>query len=82
MKLIQFIKAYSSKWIKSKGPLYQKFYWQKGYGAFSVTPSHVEKVKSYIHMQKEHHQKLSFQKEYRLFLEKNNVNYNEEYVWD
>jgi len=82
MKLIQLIKSHSSKWIKSKGLIYQTFYWQKGYGVFSVTPSHVEKVKSYILHQERHHKKLSFQQEYRLFLEKYNVGYNEKYVWD
>jgi REP element-mobilizing transposase RayT len=82
MKLIQLIKSHSSKWVKSKGLIYQKFYWQKGYGIFSVTPSHVEKVKSYILHQEKHHKKLSFQQEYRLFLEKYNIEYNEKYVWD
>jgi len=58
------LKAHSSKWIKTKGEFYKDFYWQKGYGAFSVNPAEVEIVKRYIENQKEHHKRKTFQEEY------------------
>jgi hypothetical protein len=55
MKLIEEVKSHSSKWIKTKGGHYQKFYWQSGYGGFSVAPSQVDVVKDYIAAQEKHH---------------------------
>ncbi len=81
MKLMETVKSHSSKWIKTKGQDYTSFYWQDGYGAFSVNPDEVELVRNYIANQKEHHSKESFQDEYRAFLEKYNVEYDERYVW-
>ena len=82
MKLVEKIKAYSSKWVKTKGKQYQKFYWQNGYAGFSIHPEQVDMVKKYILTQEEHHKKLSFQDEYRTFLMKYNIEYDERYVWD
>jgi REP element-mobilizing transposase RayT len=82
MKLIEEIKSHSSKWMKSKGEKWKKFYWQSGYGAFSVNPTEVEAVKKYIEEQKEHHRKRTFKEEYLAFLKKYNVDYDERYVWD
>ena len=80
-KLLQDLKSNSSKWIKTKGENYQNFFWQDGYGAFSVNPSEVEIVVNYIANQKEHHSKKNFQDEFRAFLEKYEVEYDERYVW-
>jgi hypothetical protein len=80
--LIAELKAHSSKWIKTKNDSLKKFYWQDGYGAFSVNPYEIDVVKSYISNQHEHHQKRTFQDEYRTFLKKYNVEYDERYVWD
>ncbi|HRN25313.1 MAG: IS200/IS605 family transposase [Ignavibacteriaceae bacterium] len=82
MKLLEEIKAHSSKWIKTKDDSLKKFYWQNGYGAFSVNPYEIDKVISYIENQKEHHRKKNYQDEYRVFLKKYKVEYDEEYVWD
>ena len=79
--LVQEIKCHSSKWIKTKGREFSNFYWQDGYGAFSVNPSEVEVVKRYIENQKVHHSKKTFQKEYIAILEKYDVEYDERYVW-
>lgn len=76
------LKSHSSKWIKTKGAEYDNFYWQDGYGAFSVNPSEVEIVVNYIVNQKEHHSKKTFQTEYKAFLEKYKVDFDERYVWD
>lgn len=81
MKLIEEIKSHSSKWIKSKGEAYENFYWQEGYGAFSVKPSEVERVINYIANQHEHHGKKTFEDEYLKILERYRVDFDERYVW-
>jgi REP element-mobilizing transposase RayT len=75
-------KTDSSQWIKKKDRSLRSFSWQKGYGAFSVSQSNVEKVKKYIQNQKEHHANYSFQDEFRSLLRKYKVEYDERYVWD
>jgi putative transposase len=80
--IVEEVKTSSSKWIKTKGAEFRQFHWQSGYGAFSVSQSNVQKVKNYIANQKEHHGKQSFQDEFRNFLEKHGVEYDERYVWD
>ena len=82
VKLIEEVKRESSKWMKTKHTSLQDFYWQDGYGAFSVNPSEIDTVKVYIANQHEHHSKRTFQDEYRAFLKKYNVEYDERYVWD
>ena len=82
VKLLEELKSHSSRWIKTKGGVYTNFYWQDGYGAFSVNPSEVEVVKHYIANQKEHHSKKTFQDEYKAFLKKYDVEFDERYVWD
>jgi putative transposase len=82
MKLLEEVKSHSSKWIKTKGDDFKNFYWQDGYGAFSVNPSEIDVVINYISTQKEHHAKITFQDEYRAFLKKYQVEYDERYVWD
>ena len=81
-KLLGEIKRQSSKWIKTKGREYEKFYWQDGYGVFAVNPMGVERVVKYIENQHEHHKKRSFQEELLAFLKKYNVNFDERYLWD
>lgn len=82
MKLLEEIKSNSSKWIKTKDNVYSNFYWQDGYGAFSVNPAEVDKVVAYIANQKEHHRKKTFQEEYRSILKKYTIEFDERYVWD
>ena len=82
MKLVEELKSHSSKWIKTKGDKYRNFYWQNGYGAFSVNPTEIEVVKTYILNQKEHHRNRTYEEEYLAFLKKYNVDYNERYLWD
>lgn len=82
MKLIEEVKTHSSKWIKTKSPDFSQFYWQNGYGAFSVNPTQVDIVKKYILNQEEHHSKKTFKDEYLTFLKKYKVKYDEKYVWD
>ena len=82
MKLIEEVKSHSSKWIKTKGNSYQKFYWQNGYGGFSVAPNQLEFVNKYILNQKEHHKNKTFKEEYIELLLENNIEYDEHYIWD
>ena len=77
--LIEQLKTGSSKWIKIK---INNFYWQNGYGAFSISPAHLNAAKSYIANQLEHHRKISFQDELRTLLNKYRIGYNEKYLWD
>jgi hypothetical protein len=58
------------------------FHWQNGYGAFSLSPAHVEPVRSYVATQEEHHRKVTFQDELRRLLTKYGVEWDEKYVWD
>jgi REP element-mobilizing transposase RayT len=82
VKLIEELKSHSSKWIKTQGEGYENFYWQDGYGAYSVNPTNIDSVIFYITNQHEHHRRISFQDEYRALLKKYNVDYDEKYVWD
>ena len=80
--LVEEVKTSSSKWIKTKGREFRNFHWQRGYGAFSIGQSNVTALKHYIRSQKEHHQRVTFQDEYRKFLKAYGIDYDEKYVWD
>lgn len=81
-KIIEEVKKSSSKWIKTKGSEYDGFYWQRGFGIFSVSLSNIEEVRRYILEQEQHHRKMSFQEEFRKFIEKHGIDYDERYLWD
>jgi putative transposase len=78
---MQDVKADSSQWINTNRFCGNRFEWQTGYGVFSYSKSQVADVIRYIQTQKEHHRKLTFQEEYRLFLKKFEVAYDEQYVF-
>jgi len=80
--LVEEVKTSTSKWIKTKGREFRSFHWQKGYGGFSIGQSNVATLKRYIHNQKRHHQRVTFQDEYRKFLKAYGIDYDENYVWD
>jgi len=81
-KIVEEIKTSSSKWVKTKGLKYQEFYWQPGYGAFSVSSSHRDIVCKYISNQKQHHQKITFIDEFCSLLKKYNVEIDNRYSLD
>ena len=81
-KLIEELKTSSSKWLKIQSPALASFAWQRGYGAFSVGPSDLNALLHYIDTQEEHHRARTFQDEYRAFLTKYGIEYDERYVWD
>ena len=80
--LVENLKTSSSKWLKTQEPGLAGFSWQRGYACFSVGPSDVESLCSYINKQEEHHRTRTFQEELLMFLNKYGVEYNEAYVWD
>ncbi len=80
--VVEQIKKESSKFVKTCGVEPHDFYWQRGYGAFSVGPTHKDGVVQYIAAQEEHHQRMTFQDEYRAFLVKYGISFEEKYVWD
>jgi REP element-mobilizing transposase RayT len=82
VELIKNIKTSSSRWMKTQSSELAHFYWQDGYGAFSVNPSQVDIVKRYIQNQYQHHKKRGFQDEYCAILKKYKADYEEKYVWD
>ena len=81
-KVVETLKTSSSKWIKTKGHEFANFHWQSGYGAFSVSQSDADGVVAYIQNQAKHHQKMTFQDEYRRLLERYRIAFDEKYVWD
>jgi REP element-mobilizing transposase RayT len=80
--LLQELKRSSSKWIKEQKSCLAGFHWQDGYGAFSISPSHVDVLKRYIANQTKHHRQETFQDEFRRLLKKYDIEYDERYVWD
>ena len=80
--LVEELKTGSSKWIKTKGREFKNFHWQKGYGVFSIGQSNVVALKRYIRSQKQHHRRVTFEDEYRNFLKRYEIEFDERYVWD
>lgn len=80
-KAIQLIKGAWSKWVHDTFPEHRLFAWQEGYGAFSVGMSQVDATSTYIRTQPEHHRRTTFQEEFRSFLRKHNIEYDERFVW-
>lgn len=81
-KTVQTLKAFSSKWLNETGTMKnERFAWQEGYSAFSVSESNMEAVRKYIRGQAEHHRKHSFEDELRGLLVKHGVQFDERYVF-
>lgn len=81
-KVVENVKKSSSKWIKTQHPVFFQFSWQRGYGAFSVSAAHLDRVRAYIARQEVHHAKRSFKQEFRFFLRAYETSFDERYVWD
>ena len=82
VKVVQVLKQDSSKFVKTLDERLRTFAWQNGYGLFSVSPTHLGSARTYIEEQEEHHRVKSFQEEYREFLKRYSVPFDEHYVWD
>lgn len=82
---VKEMKRASTVWLIEQthhDPLIAKFHWQSGYGVFSVSESKEDDVRSYIAKQEEHHAKVTFQDEFRRFLQVHGITWDERYVWD
>lgn len=82
VEFVEQVKRESSKFVKTLGPSYQNFYWQRGYGMFSVGPADLASAEQYVRDQEEHHKSKTFQEEFREFLNQYEIDYDEQYVWD
>lgn len=80
-EFIKVVKGESSKWIKNRDYVNGRFRWQAGYGAFSYSRSHIDRVYHYIMNQKKHHQTRSFLEEYTELLKKFDVDFNDRYIF-
>ena len=80
--IVKEVKRTSSGWIKTIASQYSKFRWQSGYGVFSVSQSHVAQVRNYILRQEQHHRRKTFQDEFRAFLRKYEIKFDERFLWD
>ena len=75
------LKAGASSWVHDTFPELRGFAWQAGYGAFTVSHSGIDAVKAYIANQEEHHRKQTFQDEFREFLRRHGIEFDEKYLW-
>jgi len=81
-EMVRLVKSNSSKWTNERCLINEPFAWQTGYGAFSVSASQLEGVRRYVRGQEEHHRKRTFQEEFREFLERHGIEFDERYLWD
>jgi REP element-mobilizing transposase RayT len=81
-EFVQKVKSNSSKWINQQNFVKGKFQWQAGYGAFSYSRNQRDGVIKYIMRQQEHHKIKTFKEEYQEFLEKFEVIYKPEYLFE
>jgi putative transposase len=78
--VLRDLKANATGWMHDVFPSLKNFSWQRGYGAFTVSQSHVDEVRNYIARQKQHHRKTSFREEFIQFLQANGIDYNERFI--
>ncbi|MBK9637516.1 MAG: IS200/IS605 family transposase [Bacteroidetes bacterium] len=81
-KLMEQVKSGSSGWLDEKKYILGKFAWQDGFGAFTYSKSHIDKVVKYILNQPAHHKKQTFKEEYLQFLEKFDIQYDPKYLFE
>ena len=82
VEFVEQVKRESSKFVKTLAAKHKNFFWQRGYGMFSVGPAQRDEAENYVRNQEEHHRSKTFQQEFRTFLERYGVAYDEQHVWD
>jgi len=80
--VLKNVKSKSSKWINTKSFVAGKFEWQAGYGGFTYSRSQRNEVIKYIMKQEEHHGKQSFKDEYLELLRRNEIKYEDAYIFE
>jgi REP element-mobilizing transposase RayT len=77
-QVVQLLKGSSSHWINENRLLRGRFAWGRGYGAFSVSHSDIDRVCKYIANQGEHHRRRRFEDEYQLFVKRYGLEWRDE----
>ena len=80
--IVRDIKANSAKWANESGVLLERFEWQKGYGAFTVSASRTGAVRRYIQNQPEHHRRVSFEEEFVALLKRHGIEFDPRYLFE
>lgn len=80
--LVEDIKTSSNHWITNKRLSFHKFNWQKGYGAFTVSHTQIDKVAQYVLNQEQIHENRRFREEYLEILKNYDVDYKEPYLFE
>jgi putative transposase len=81
-EVLEKIKSNSTRWMRAFGDMRSKFGWQKGYSAFTVSKSNIDRVVEYIASQEEHHRHVTFQEEYVRFLKEHGIEWDERYLFE
>ncbi len=79
---IRDIKSNGSKWLNELSEGRSRFEWQKGYGAFTVSHSHIEIVRRYIRNQREHHRTRTFEEEFVELLRRHEIKFDRKYLFE
>jgi putative transposase len=79
--LVRVVKSKATRWVKETFPDEENFAWQEGFGSFTVSQSNLAAVQSYLEKQREHHRVKTFKDEFREFLVKHDVEFDEETIW-
>ena len=79
---VKELKRVSTLWVHESSPNLANFFWQAGYGVFSVSQSKLEEVAAYVEFQEAHHRKMTFQDELRILFKHHHLAFDERYVWD
>jgi len=77
---VKTVKVASSKWIKEEGIFPRFAAWQDGYGAFTHSLAEKPALVEYVRNQPEHHRVKLFLEEYREFIEKAGLKFDERYL--
>ncbi len=80
--LVKEVKVHSSLWMKKQGPDFNNFYWQDGYGGFSVGRTELTKTQQYVENQAQHHKSMGYKEEYRIILDAYGMPRDEQHMWD
>jgi len=80
-EIMRKVKGNSSKWVNEQNRLKDRFAWQEGYGAFTVSESQISAVIRYVKEQEKHHRIFSFKDEFIRILKRHRVEYEERYLW-
>jgi len=80
--MVRDLKANAAKWVNELGVLGERFEWQKGYGAFTVSSSQIPKVRRYLQNQEEHHRAVPFEEESMAFLKRHGISFERQYLFE